>query len=407
MRWSIFLVGFILTLLSAVTFGLPSALQSVRPNHRKIRLRQSLVGVQVAVSCLLLIAVGTLAHNGIASASIDLAFDYRNMVVVYPQLYGRNLTPAAVQQKLDALTAEFRALPGVDGVGVAVVPPLGGRVRMNNVPGAPRVYTNSVASSYFDVMKLPPVRGQVFLPGEDRAVIVSESAAHAMWPNQEPIGKRFTMGRVERAVVGVVKDSGANLLVDMDSVEIYLPFSAADLERSTLILHTRGEPGTVTRLALGAASRLNESISVTLMSAARENVLEGQGRLVKLIGSIGLVATVLAAAGMFALVAFAVAQRRRELGIRIAIGAGPRQILAVLLGQNARPMAIGMIAGTILAAILSRLVRGLVVLPQSGEFDVIGFLSGIAGFALIATLATLAPAVRALRIDPSTTLREE
>src|SRR5207248_10166851 len=91
--WPIVAAGFVLALVSAVAFGLPSALRTVRPNYRKIRLRQSLVGVQVAVRCLLLIASGVLAHNGIASASIDLAFDYRNMIVVNPQLLGRTRTP--------------------------------------------------------------------------------------------------------------------------------------------------------------------------------------------------------------------------------------------------------------------------------------------------------------------------
>ena len=129
--------------------------------------------------------------------------------------------------------------------------------------------------------------------------------------------------------------------------------------------------------------------------------------MIALIGSIGAVATVLASAGMFALVAFAVAQRKRELGIRIAIGATPRHILGVLLRQNGKPMGIGVAAGVILAIVLSRLVRSLVVLQKSDTVDVLGFAVGIAAFVLVAALATLSPAMRALRIDPSVTLREE
>jgi ABC-type lipoprotein release transport system permease subunit len=110
---------------------------------------------------------------------------------------------------------------------------------------------------------------------------------------------------------------------------------------------------------------------------------------------------------MFALVAFTVAQRRRELGIRIALGAGPRQILDVLLRQNARPTAVGAVAGVILAVILSRLVRSQIVLRKQDTVDVVGFAAGLACFALVAVLATLSPALRALRIDPSTTLRDE
>lgn len=407
MRWPLLAMGFALTLLSAVAFGLPAALQSVRMDQRKVRLRQSLVGVQVAVSCLLLIAVGVFAHNGIANAAIDLPFDYRNMVVVYPQLYGRNLSAAAAQQKLDAMIAELGALPGVDGIAAAAVPPLGGRAQMDNVPGAPRVYANAVNASYFAVMNLPPVRGRVFLPGEDRVVIVSESAARAVWPGEDPIGKTWRVAGEERVVVGVVKDSGANLLVEPGSIEAYAPLTGAAVNRSALILHTRGDAAAVARLVPHTAARLDEPVAVDRMSASRENILAAQGRLVKLFGSIGLVATSLAAAGMFALVAFAVAQRRRELGIRIAIGASPRQILAILLTQNARPMAIGAMAGIVLAAILARVVRSVVALQGADTMDPVGFAAGLAGFILVAVLATISPAMRALRIDPSTTLREE
>jgi ABC-type antimicrobial peptide transport system permease subunit len=204
-----------------------------------------------------------------------------------------------------------------------------------------------------------------------------------------------------------VKDSGANLLADADSIEAYLPIQPADIERSALILHARTDPAPLVRLIPAVAAEVKQTASVVLMRASRDSLLEGQRRMITLIGSIGAVATALAAAGMFALVAFAVAQRRRELGIRIAIGATPRHILGVLLAQNGKPAGIGIVAGVVLAAVLSRLVRSMVVLQKNTTVDVIGFFAGIAAFVLVAALATLSPAVRALRIDPSETLREE
>jgi len=143
------------------------------------------------------------------------------------------------------------------------------------------------------------------------------------------------------------------------------------------------------------------------MRTWRDNLLEAQRGLVILIASIGSVATTLAAAGMYALVAFTVAQRKRELGVRMALGAGPRHILDVLLRQNAKPAVAGAVAGLALAVILSRLVRSQIVLQKQEAMDVAGFAAGVAGFALISVLATLSPALRALRIDPSTTLRDE
>jgi predicted permease len=407
MRWPTLIIGVVLTFLSAVAFGLPSALQTIARDHRKIRLRQSLVGVQVAVSCLLLIASGVLAHNGILSASIHLAFDYPNMVVVYPQLYGRSLPAAVARQKLDAMSARLRALPGVQAVAAAVAPPLGPRVVVDTLPGLPHVYRNSVAASYFELMNLPVVAGRSFLPGDSNVVIVSESAARAVWPNQNPVGRTWRLAGADRIVAGVVKDSGANLLADIDSIEAYLPMEAADVDRTALILHTRGDPGSLVRMIPAIAAEVDETVSVSLMRAGRDHFLETQRRMVTLFGSIGMVATALAAAGMFALVAFAVAQRKRELGIRIAIGAGSRHILGVLLAENLKPTAIGVVAGMILAIALSRLVGSTVVMPTKGIVDATGFAAGIVCFLLVAALATLSPARRALRIDPSLTLREE
>jgi predicted permease len=407
MGWPIFVAALVLTMIAAIAFGLPSALETVRLNQRKTHLRQGLIAVQVAVSCLLLIASGVLVRNALASASVDLAFDYRNMIVVDPQLYGRNLTAPAAEQKLDALSARLAALPGVQGVTAAVVPPLSGRLAIETLPGLPHVSRNAVAPSFFQVMQLPVLRGRAFLAGEQSTVIVSESAARAVWPNQDPLGKLWRLANAERTVVGVVKDSGANLFADADSIEAYVPIEGGDQARSALIVHTSGDPATLVRLIPGAAASANEAVAVSLMRAARENVLQTEKRMITLIGSLGSVATALAAAGMFALVAFTVAQRRRELGIRIALGAGSRQILDVLLLQNARPTAVGAAVGVILAVILSRLVRSQIALRSQNAVDVAGFAIGLACFVLVAALATLSPALRALRIDPSTTLRDE
>ncbi len=405
--WPIFLAGLLLTLFSTLVFGLPSALQTVGSKHQKSRLRQVLVGVQVAVSCFLLIAAAVLAHSGIINSSLDIAFDYKNMAVIDPQLYLHNLPAAVALQKLDELTTTMSALPGVDGVTLAVGPPLGARRMIERLPGLPHIYWNSVAASYFSVMKLAIIRGRAFSPGEKTAVMISESASRAIWPNQDPIGKTLNLKSVDRVVSGVVKDSGANLLADPESVEVYLPIQGVDIERSVLILHFRGDAGVLRHLIPTAAGPSHEALSVSLMRSSRENYLRGMKMLVTLLGVIGAIATVLAAAGMFALVAYAVAQRKRELGIRIAIGARSRHILWILLTQNARPTALGPLAGALLALILSRLVRSFIYLQHGESVDVAGFIGGLACFTLVAALATLTPAIRALSINPSETLRDE
>ncbi len=404
MSWPIFAAGAALACLSTLAFGLPSAWQTVRASRRKVSLRQNLVGVQVAVSCLLLISSSVLAHKGIVSAAVNVAFDYRNMIVIDPQLYARNLPVPIVREKLDALTTQLKALPGVQGVTAAVAPPLGGRVLIESLPGLPRIYRDAVAPSYFSVMQLPIVRGRTFFEGERNAVIVSESAARTIWPDGDAVGKIWKFAGASRTVTGIAKDSGANLIADPDSIEAYTPIDDPEIAGSALIVHSWIDPGLFVRML---PSTLHEAVSVSLMRAFRDNFIEGQNKFITLIGSVGALATVLAAAGMFALVGFAVAQRKRELGIRIAIGAKRHHILETLLLQNVKPTIAGAIAGVILAAIFSHVLRSFILLPNGGAVDVIGFAGGLAFFALVAALATLSPALRALRIDPSVTLREE
>ena len=256
-------------------------------------------------------------------------------------------------------------------------------------------------------MTLPVVRGRTFTEGELNAAIVSESAALAIWPNQDPVGKIWTYANANRTVVGVVKDSGANRLTDAESIEAYIPIEGPQIAGAALILHSQSDPAPLLRLISSSAEAEAQTSVITLMRTYRERILEGRAKFMELMVGLGAVASALAAAGMFALVAFAVAQRRREFGIRIAIGAQAHHVLNLLLAQNAKPVLLGTIAGSALAIVIARVVRSVVVLQTREPIDLPGFAAGIACFLAIAVLAALSPAMRALKIDPSATLREE
>ena len=404
--WRSLCAGVALALFSVLAFGLPAALGIARPSHKAGRRRQILVAVQVAVSCLLLISSAIIVRGAIRSATIDLAFDYQRMIVVDPQLYSERLTPAIARQKLDALAQRLGNLPGVDSIAEAATPPLGHRFARETQPGLPPLWLNPVAPLYFAAMKIPLVRGRTFLPGEQDAVIVSESAARAVWPDADPVGKTWNFKNALRTVVGVVKDSGANLIADSESVEAYIPDTGEWIDRAALILHTKGDPAPLMRGIVQAGSTGGEPVGAELMRSSHEQAIDNQLRLLTIIGSLSAIATALAAAGMFALVAFAVAQRTREIGIRMAIGAGPSAILKALADQNVSPVVIGIAVGTAAGISLGKIVRGMAFLPVN-PLDAGGFVSGIAGFCVIAALATLAPALKALRIDPAATLRSD
>jgi ABC-type antimicrobial peptide transport system permease subunit len=237
-------------------------------------------------------------------------------------------------------------------------------------------------------------------------VIVSETAARMAWPNDDAIGKVWNIENAQRTVVGVVKDSGANLLIDANSIEAYVPIPDNRLDTAALIVHTRGGIAQVVRGIPLLSDSVNRQMAAVSMKAARENIFDSQRKTITVLGALGFLATILAAAGMFAMVAFAVAQQRRELGIRMAIGARSPDILKMLLGRNLLPIAIGTVAGALLGVAVGRVTASIVQIVQD-PLDPRGFALGLAAFALVAILATLAPALKALRIDPSVTLRYE
>ncbi|MGH9668007.1 MAG: FtsX-like permease family protein, partial [Bryobacteraceae bacterium] len=243
--------------------------------------------------------------------------------------------------------------------------------------------------------------------GDRDAAVVSESAARAIWPKEDPIGKAWSFGAMKRTIVGIVKDSGANLLSDPDSIEVYLPIDEASVSRSALILHAKTDPARLLQAVQAEATYAREPVTSVLMRTSRAEALEGQRKFIEVIRSLGLIASLLASAGMFALLAFAVARRTREIGIRMAIGARPSDIVRALVSQYVAPVGGGVALGILLAIALSRIARSLTYVPTAQAVDPIGFSAGLICFSLITVLATLSPMLKALRIDPSTTLRHE
>jgi ABC-type antimicrobial peptide transport system permease subunit len=362
-----------------------------------------LVANQLSVSCVLLILTGVFAARGILAASFDLTFDYRNVILIDPQLLLKEGMPDDLQRKLDALSARFSELPAVEGVSVATGAPL--RRRFDNSDMRfPRVFRTAVAPSFFEVMGLSVVRGRTFVPGEQNAVIVSESAARSLWPNQDPLGQLWNVSGEKRTVVGVVQDTGEDL--DSLTFHAYLPISDRDAERGLLIVRTSGEPTSLVSVIPRVAAELDESVVVIPMSALVERRRQGDHTLTTVFGSIALVATGLAGAGMFALIAFTVVQRTREIGIRIAMGATRRDLLFGLMRIHAEPLAGGLLKGAIGGVMLLLFVR-VFWYPVPFVLLLGGLVLGLLCFLAFAAAATVIPTLRALRIDPSAAFRSE
>ena len=310
--WQTLTVGVACIFVSALAFGLPAALHVVRSDHKSSLRRQILVGLQVAVSCLLLISSTVLTHGAIRSATVNLSFDSEKLMVVYPQIYSKHLPPPVARQRLDALVTRLMTLAGVDSVTTATIPPLSGRRAIETLPDLPPIYTNYVGPSYFNTMEIGVLRGRSFLPSDQDSAIVSESAARAIWPNQDPLGKTLAFGPIKRTIIGIVKDSGANLPADPRSVEMYFPIDATTVDGSALILRSKGDPAPLLRPVHSECAGLEEQVTSILMRTTRERSLDEQKDTITIIGSLGLIATLLATTGMFALMAF----RRRAAQAR-------------------------------------------------------------------------------------------
>ncbi len=402
-HWQTLVACVVMTFISVLAFALPSARETTRPGFQTSSLRSRFVANQVSVSCVLLIVTGVFAARHILAPSLDLKFDYRNLVVVDPHMDLSEGPLDGLQRRLDALSARYSELPGVDSITVATAVPLSGRV-VDNFPFYPRIVRTAVAPSFFDVMHLSVMRGRTFLPGESNAVIASESAARSLWPNQDPLGQMWSVAGAKRRVVGVVENSGADD-DPANTVEAYLPISASDVDRCVLILHTRGDPSRVVGMIPRVTSEFAGNVTVTPLGAMLESRQRIDAR-VAIFGSIGFIATVLAAAGIFALMSFSVVQRTREIGIRIAIGATRQDLVWGLLSLHTKPLAGGVGTGAVVAVMLLLFIRA-VVYPERAVVFFGGLVLGLLSILAVGALATVIPALRALRIDPSKALRAD
>jgi putative ABC transport system permease protein len=382
--------------LGVLGFGLPAALRTVR-HAPSTRARQILVASQVAIGCVLLILAALLTRAADRGHTPAFAFDVDRIIVVDPQFSVRTLTTAEARRALDDMTSRIVRLAGVDGTSVAVP---AARVQPR---GRPPVFRQSVSPSYFAAVRLPLLRGRLFDAGERRAVVVSESIARTVWPGEDALGKSWPINRSESAeVIGVVRDSGVAALRDRARGEVYLPFTDDDLERAQIIVHTAAPVAAQLEALRTTAASSGITPTASPLHASLAEPEQMVGRVIAMLGSL---ATMLAFIGIFGLVAFSVVQRRREIGVRVALGARAVHIVHSLGAQYVTALAGGVIAGVALASAGSQVLRS--ELSGLAALDPISFASGVGIVTVAVLIAIVVPARRALRIDPASVLRSE
>ena len=404
--WSVILAATALAAFSTLLFGLAPALAATRRGRPPTSVRRTLLAMQVAVSSVLLICSGLLARGAQRLTASGSRMDFEKIVIVEPDLASANLTVSASRQALDGLAQRLLQMPGIAGVAVAGGAPIFG-VRVQNVPGLPTTFWQSVDPSYFGLMQIPITRGRNFQPGEPATnMIISESAARFRWPKEDPLGKQWGPASSGPTVIGVVADTEATAFRNASAIEAYTPLQDKSAADAVLIIRTTGDPGPQLQNMRGVATLPGTTPYVSRLQSQVDMWIEHAGSATRMITALGGTGSFLAGVGVFGLIAFSVAERTREIGLRIALGAGRRGIVRALFAQYMGPLVFGCVAGVALAYALIRSIQSQIILGLIG-FDPLGYLPGLVGFLAILVVAVLIPVRRALRIDPASALRWE
>jgi predicted permease len=396
-------------LLSALVFGLPPALRLTSLVPRAGRARPIFLGAQVAVSCLLIVVSSLLVNSRQRLGASDPGFDYRHLVWVSPGLKAHGYSGPAAQSYLDLLRERISALPDVKAASQVWLGPWGNLHMGSNWMG--RQYAgNRVDSTFLDTMGMRLVRGRNLRDGETGVAIVSEATARVLWPDEDALGKALPWQPRNQIVVGVVRNASTVYVGSLEPLEFYVPSSLADAPESVLLIRVSGSPADVVRRLQDAARDLDARLqpTVQVVTDIYDREVANASVAVAVIGILGTVAILLSVIGLAGLAGYTVAQRTREIGLRIALGARAGDVVRAVLAPMRRPIVIGFVCGALSGAAVARVLRS--GIPTMSGLDVLNPLPygmAMAFFAVVVALSILAPGRRAIRIDPLKALRHE
>ena len=416
--WRMMAAAAALAILATVTFGVAPALAAARQAHRRSRARTIFIAAQVAASCVLLIVSGLLVRALQHALRSDPGFNYRHELTVDPKLYAHGYDAANAQAYLRGLAERLRGLPGVQQVGLAILPPFGNRIRLYNwvKPHAAQFYGNAVDENFLPSLGIAIVRGRNLRAGERQAVVVSQGLARKLWPGEDPLGK--TMQKMtsktgalawdkDFTVVGVAAAARTVDPRDGQTLEAYYTLAPDDLSEAVLIVRREGDPAVLLPAIRDAGRSLDRTVDpeITLLSSAYRRKLADAQQVTVVVASVGGLAFFLAVVGVYGVVSYSVSQRTREFGIRMALGAAPHQIARAVLSQFLRPVAAALALGVAAAAGVSVALRS--QLYGLSNTDPVTYGLVLALLLLVSGLAAAFPARRAARLDPMLSLRHE
>lgn len=434
--YRVLLFTLVMAVMAGVVFGLIPARQTTTPDlarvlkkdddssygFRKSRLRSALVVTQTMLSLVLLICAGLFLKSLKNAQTLDPGFDTNNILLMSLDMNLHAYDEAKAQVFYDQLLENIKGLPGVKSASLAEKV-FGDDQQMGVVvegysppPNTDMLVDyNIVGSDYFQVMGIPLTRGRDFTSRDMKSapgvVIINERMARRFWPDQDPIGKRMSVSGMKGPyleVVGVAKIAKYYELQERPFSYMYLPYKQKYESHATLHVRTVGDPNTLIGAVRQQAQALDRNLPVfgiSTMAGHMNQSLWVSRMAATLLGVFGALALVLVTVGVYGVVAYSVTQRMNEIGIRLALGATPRDVLRLLLGQTMRLALIGLGLGLGLAFAFTRFTSSLLYGVNASDPVIFGGISLlIAGVTL---LASYIPARRAMRIDPVITLRYE
>jgi len=428
-------------LLTGALAGLAPALQASDPDlasalkagareggFQRSRTRALLLVAQGALSAVLLVGAGLFVRSLHNVTSADLGFDPGRVLLVNVDLRRAGYTEEEALALYDRLHERVRALPGVARASLTTTVPFWSNINLDlRVPGLDSVPAlpsgpptfNAVSPEYFRTMGTAIVRGRGFTEGDrfgaPRVVVVNETMARVLWPGQNAIGKCIRVNASSDTVpcsevLGIARDARWNEIRPEPAMQYYVPLAQRQWSGSLpeLLVRPAGDPRTVAdaveREVLAEATRLS-FVRVRPLQENLDEVVRPWRLGASMFTAFGALALVLAAVGLYSVLAYTVAQRTQEMGVRLALGARTADVLRLIVAEGLRVAAVGVGIGVAVALVAGRWVEGLLYEVSAHDPVVIGSIVGM--LLLVAAAASLVPAMRATRVAPSVALRAD
>lgn len=397
-----------------------------RGGYPRSRLRSALVVVQAALSVVLLVGAGLFVRSLTNARAVRLGYDIGRVSNAIIHFRGKTLPVDEKAALLRRLQDEAIAIPGVESASRATLQLFGSTgpepfaiagVDSAQRPGA--FSLRAVSAEHFRTLGTRLIEGRGIAPtdgkGAPKVIVVSAAMAQRLWPGKTPLGQCVRVGGSRApcaTVVGVAENTrqlGVELLAD-ESLDYYLSIDQFDLESMTVTLFVRTS-GDAARYTEAIRRRLqpllpgDSYLGITPLSQYFESKVRQWQLGTTMFVALGGLALVLAAVGLYSVVAYGVAQRTHELGVRVAIGAGTRNILRLVVGEGVLLAAIGVVAGSAIALAAGRSIAPLLFTEGPRDPLVFGVVGGT--LMVVATMASLVPALRASRLDPTEALRSD